>query len=254
MKVLIIEDEAIAAERLQMMVKKVDDSIEILEVLDTVSSSQKWLQENPTPDLIFLDIQLADGLSFEIFEQVSIDNPIIFTTAYDHYALKAFKLNSVDYLLKPIVQDELETAIEKFEKNSSKSTQLLDTQQLMAMISGHSTKKYKERFVIKIGEHIKTIAIDNIKSFYSEDKATYLLTKASQKYIVDFTLDQLEDMLNPAVYFRINRKFIINLSDIADIVTYSNSRLKIVLNEVEESNEMIVARDRVGDFKAWLDQ
>jgi len=253
MEILIIEDEAIAAERLQMMIQQADKSMEVLEVLDTVSASQKWLQENPAPDLIFLDIQLADGLSFEIFETVKIESPIIFTTAYDHYALKAFKLNSIDYLLKPMVQDELEAAIKKFKTNIAEP-QLIDTQELINMMSNRSNKKYKERFVIKVGDHIKTVLTRDVTMFYGEDKATYLLSNNSKKFIIDYSLDQLVEMLHPNSFFRINRKFIINVSEIADIVMFSNSRLKIVLNNVNETNDMIVARDRVSDFKRWLDR
>lgn len=253
MEVLIIEDELIAAERLQKMVQKIDPTMVVLEILDAVSSAQKWLQEHKAPDLIFLDIQLADGLSFEIFDEVKIESPIIFTTAYDHYALKAFKLNSVDYLLKPIVQEELEAALTKFKKSNKQSDQLIDTSALMEMMSGRTVKKYKERFVIKVGEHIKSIQSSETKCFYSEDKATYLLHSEGKKYIIDFTLDQLEEMLQPVIFFRINRKFIINIDEIEDIITFSNSRLKIILKNEQETNEMIVARDRVSEFKLWLD-
>jgi len=254
MEVLIIEDELIAAERLQSMVLKIDQSIVILDILDTVTSAQKWFQKNKAPDLIFLDIQLADGLSFEIFDVVKIESPIIFTTAYDHYALKAFKLNSIDYLLKPLVQEELEGAVVKFKKSTNPQNQLVDTKALMELMSGRTTKKHKERFVIKVGEHIKTVQANDSKSFYSEDKATYLLNTDGKKFIIDFSLDQLEDMLHPDTFFRINRKFIINLNEIADIITFSNSRLKIVLKNERDSNDMIVARDRVSEFKGWLDR
>jgi len=258
MKVLIVEDEAIAAEHLQNQLLAIDGKVEVLDMLDSVKSSVRWFDKNVAPDLLFLDIQLADGLSFEIFEKTKVDCPIIFTTAYDQYAIKAFKVNSVDYLLKPIVKEELETAVEKFKaqtvlRTGSKFNATgIDHATLAKMILGN-TQKYKERFVIKVGEHLKTVKIGEVDLFYSQDRTTYLKSGNNQKYLLDYTLDQIEDMVDPNLFFRINRKYVVNAECIKDIITYSNSRLKIELKNFE-TNDMIVARERVSEFKVWLDR
>lgn len=253
MKVLIIEDELIAAERLQSMLGNLDPELVVIEVLDSISGAKKWFARNSNVDLIFLDIQLADGLSFEIFKDLHVETPIIFTTAYDQYALRAFKLNSVDYLLKPIDDEELKGAVEKFKRNhtSGSDNPVVDTRELFKLLA-QKNREYKERFVIKVGEHLKTVSTSDVRIFYSQDKATYLQTDGN-KYIVDYALDQIEQMVDGERFFRINRKFIVSLEGIKDIITFSNSRLKIVL-EVELPDDLIVARDRVNEFKAWLDK
>lgn len=255
MKIIIIEDEQLAAKRLLELILKYDPEIEILGEFDTVEKSVKWFNSNPPPDLIFMDIQLADGLSFEIFEQTMITSPVIFTTAYDQYAIKAFKVNSIDYLLKPIDFDELSTAIEKFikihfekipENLSSKNIAFDKVLQLL-------TKEYKSRFVIKVGEHIKSIPVENIICFYSLEKASFLQTNKNNNYVLDYSLEQIEGLVNPDDFFRVNRKYIINLKAIADIISYSNSRLKIIIKG-NNDEDIIVSREKVKSFKAWLEK
>jgi DNA-binding LytR/AlgR family response regulator len=249
MRVLVVEDEAIAADRLISLIKKMEPSWEVVGSTDSIKSTVKWLNTNAQPDLAFFDIQLADGHSFEIFNQVNAGFPVIFTTAYDQYALQAFKVNSIDYLLKPIKANELNAAIEKF-----KQTAIIqpDMNALAALLK-LQTQRFKERFVIKVGEHLKSVDVSSIRLFYSHEKSTYLITDQKQRYLLDYTLDQIEGMIDPSNYFRINRKFIVCLAAISDIITFSNSRLKLHLN-VLETEEGIVARERVGDFKEWLDR
>jgi len=249
MNCLIIEDEKVAAERLFGLIKNYNQSIEIIEIIQSVKNAVKWLNTNHAPDLIFMDIQLADGLSFEIFEQTIVKTPVIFTTAYDEYALKAFKVNSIDYLLKPIDQEELNNAISKFKENNiSKEipTQVFDS------ILHSLTKNYKNKFVIKVGEHIKVFTIDDVQCFYSMEKYAFLQNNSGCDYAIDYSLDQLEDLLDQAQFFRINRKFIVSFSAISDIISYSNSRLKVKLNS-NESDDLIVSREKVQDFKKWLE-
>ena len=255
MRIIIIEDEQLAAKRLLELILKYDPEIEILGKFDTVEKSVEWFNSNPSPDLIFMDIQLADGLSFEIFEQSIIKSPIIFTTAYDQYAIKAFKVNSIDYLLKPIDFDELSTAIEKFKNiHFEKSTENITPKNLaFDQVLKLLTKEYKTRFVVKVGEHIKSIQVENISCFYSLEKATFLKTTANNNYVLDYSLDQIESLLSPNDFFRVNRKYIINLKEIRDIISYSNSRLKIILN-LKNDEDIIVSREKVKSFKAWLEK
>ena len=250
MNVIIIEDEKPSARRLKRMLAEC--SIEVITMLHSVNESIEWFLNNEHPDLIMLDIQLSDGLSFEIFENVDIKSSIIFTTAYDEYALKAFKLNSIDYLLKPIDQDELEHAInqfkEKFEANNKTDFNFESLKDLL----GNSVKKsYKKRFTIKVGQHLKIINQEDISCFYSQDKATYIHTKENRDYLIDFTLENLFAELNPELFFRVNRKFIIKLDSIKDIIAFSNSRLEIKLHNYKEE-QIIVSREKVKDFKEWI--
>lgn len=254
MDVLIIEDEILAAKRLQEMIKKYDPLTRILVKLDSIKSSVKWLNENAHPDLLFMDIQLADGLSFEIFEHVSITSPVIFTTAFDEYAIRAFKVNSIDYLLKPIDSDELANAIDKYRNLTNDldfpypnvSRDVSDT--VISMLKN----EYKKRFAVRIGEHIKTFTTDEVVCFYSFDKSTYALLPSGRSYIVDYSVEQLENIIDPEMFFRVNRKFIIKHNEIKEIVTYSNSRLKIIMNVHPDEEEIIVSREKVPAFKAWI--
>jgi len=249
MNCLIVEDEKVAAERLVGLIKNYDPSIDVTEIVQSVRLAVQWLNTHQAPDLIFMDIQLADGLSFEIFEQTIVKTPVIFTTAYDEYALKAFKVNSIDYLLKPIDPDELKNAIEKFkESNSPKEIPA----QVFDSIMHSLTKKYKNKFVMNVGEHIKVFTTEDIQCFYSIEKCTFLQNKSGRDYGINYSLDQLEDLLDPAQFFRINRKFIVSLSAISDIISYSNSRLKVKLHS-NESNDLIVSREKVQDFRKWLE-
>jgi DNA-binding LytR/AlgR family response regulator len=253
MRVLIIEDERQAASRLQQLVKQVNPDIGIAGITDSVKSSCRWLSENPLPDLIFMDIHLGDGTSFEIFEKVNISVPVVFTTAYDEYALKAFKVNSIDYLLKPIDEAELAAALKKFSQIATKGPGLGavigNLNQVMNMLS----RKFKERFVIRVGEHLRTIEVKDILFFFSQDKATFCTTSDKRNHILDFTLDQLEGMIDPDMFYRINRKYLVRSTAITDIVAYSNSRLRLVLSGSDDK-DVVVAREKVQDFKEWLDR
>jgi DNA-binding LytR/AlgR family response regulator len=251
MTVLIIEDEPHAAERLEKLIREVLPSCKVVGTFDTVKKSVQWFKSNPSPEIVFMDIQLADGLSFSIFEQCEVKSPVIFTTAFDEYALKAFKVNSIDYILKPVDKDDLAKALTKLNTLSRSETStkvLLDNiGQAVQMLM----KKYKSRFVIKVGEHLKTIDIESVRYFYSQDKTTFCVTEDNRNFIFDYTLEQLEEMLDPAIFFRINRKYLVRSSSIQDIITYTNSRLKLVLKGSQDK-DIIVARERVQEFKNWL--
>lgn len=250
MKIIIIEDEKPAARLLQRKVEKLGLQVETL--LHSVEEALHWFQYNQHPDLIFLDIQLSDGLSFEIFEQIDIKSAVIFTTAFDEYALRAFKLNSIDYLLKPIDEDELEVAVNKFKSRSRALPNLsLDFDMIKRMLVNPVEKTYRQRFTLKIGEHLKVISIAEAECFFSENKGTYLHTHDNRDYLLDLTLEQLETELNPDDFFRVSRKFIVPLKAIKDIVVYSNSRLKVIL-PTYKTDEVIVSRERVNGFKEWL--
>ena len=247
MNVIIIEDEKPSARRLQRMLSEIE--IDAQAMLHSVEEAVNWFQTNEHPDLILLDIQLSDGLSFEIFEQVEVKSAIIFTTAYDEYALKAFKLNSIDYLLKPIDDDELNVAIDKFRLNQPEPQNLqVDLEQIKKMLVNPLDKNYKKRFTVKIGQHLKMISVEDIECFYSENKGTYIFTSDNREYLIDITLEQLDPMLDPTKFFRVSRKFFINIDQIKDIISYTNSRLKIILNHFSE-HEVIVSREKVRDFK-----
>ena len=251
MKVIIIEDEKPAARRLNRLLS--DLAVEVSQMLHSVEESLEWFRNNEHPDLIFLDIQLSDGLSFEIFDEIQIDSAIIFTTAYDEYALKAFKLNSIDYLLKPIDDDELETAVKKYRALKPKSQKLsLEFDDIKKLLVNPIEREYKKRFTTRVGQHLKIINADEVECFYSENKGTYAATSDGRNYLMDTTLENLESELEPEKFFRVSRKFYVNINHVQDIVSYTNSRLKIKLNRYIEQ-EIIVSRERVKDFKLWLE-
>lgn len=254
MTTIIIEDEKPAARLLQRKLEKLQINVTVL--LHSVEEAIEWFSNHPHPDLIFLDIQLSDGLSFAIFEAVEIKSAIIFTTAYDEYALRAFKLNSIDYLLKPIDEDDLEVAVNKYksrvpEKAPENPSLALDFEAIKKMLTNPFEKNYKKRFTLKIGQHLKVISVDEIECFYSENKGTYLHTFDNRDYLLETTLEVLEQELDPAAFYRISRKFIIPLKAIKEIVVYSNSRLKIIL-PTYKAEEVIVSREKVADFKNWI--
>ncbi|WP_417366390.1 LytR/AlgR family response regulator transcription factor [Flavobacterium beibuense] len=250
MNVLIIEDEKPAARLLQRKLLKLNLEANIM--LHSVEEAVEWFMNNEHPDLIFLDIQLSDGLSFEIFDAVPVNSAIIFTTAYDEYALRAFKLNSIDYLLKPIDEDDLEIAVNKYrERIPAKDSFSFDFDQIKRMLVNPLDKSYKKRFTIKMGQRLKMINIEDVECFYSENKGTYLHTNDNRDYLLDGTLELLEGELDPAKFYRVSRKFIISVNAIKDIVMYTNSRLKLVLNTYD-GDEVIVSRERVNDFREWL--
>lgn len=248
MKVLIIEDEQLAAAKLEKQLKKIDDGILILNKLRSIKSSIEWLQLN-SPDLIFCDIQLIDGNSFEIFEKVQPTAPIIFTTAYDNYAINAFKLNSIDYLLKPISNDELEKAINKYK--SLKLPYNINLNELLNSLNPQS--EFKKRFLIQYGNKIKSVNVEDIAFFYFLEKNTFLVTKEKDTYPVEFSLDKLEEIIDPDKFFRINRKIIVNIDAINNLIPYSRSRIKIeLLPQPPKEVEAIVSIEKSFEFKKWL--
>lgn len=251
MKTIIIEDEKPAARLLQRKLKNFNIEVEIM--LHSVEESIEWFSKNEHPDLIFLDIQLSDGLSFEIFEKIAIKSAVIFTTAYDEYALKAFKLNSIDYLLKPIDEEELEVAISKFKMRLPKqeNTFQMDFEEIKKMLQNPLGENFKTRFTVKVGQYLKVISIDEIECFFSENKGTYIHTSDNRDYLIENTLETLEQELDPKKFYRISRKFILPLQSIKEIVVYSNSRLKINLATFS-NDEVIVSREKVTDFKSWI--
>jgi DNA-binding LytR/AlgR family response regulator len=248
--VVIIEDEMPAALHLQSMLEK--KGLNVVAHLDSVKNSAKWLANNPCPDLLIMDIQLGDGLSFEVFDIVTVGCPVIFTTAFDQYAIEAFKVNSIAYLLKPIQPDELANALEKYAKmhtvfNSDNIKQQVDEAKKMLQ------PDYKSRFVIKVGAHLKSVAISEILYFYSQDKATFIKTKDARTFVIDYTLDQVQALVDPKSFFRIGRKYLIHIDAIEDIVAYTNSRLLLRLTHMTE-RDAIVSREKVSEFKIWLDR
>lgn len=249
MNILIIEDEILAAEKLEDMLKEIDPSLKVQAKLGSIRESVKWLMQY-TSDLIFLDIQLSDGISFTIFEQVTVNTPIIFTTAYDQYAVKAFQLNSIAYLLKPIRRSDLKESLRKFGKLKSAFT--IDFESLLAHLQGREPC-YKKRFIIQIGEKIRKVEVSEIAYFYVLEKAIYLRIFQGNSYPMEFTLDKLETMLDPALFFRINRKYIVNIESIHSMMAYSRGRVKLDLKpKPDDEYDTIVSIDRSSDFKKWL--
>jgi len=259
MKVLIIEDETPAAEKLERYLARYDQDIEVLAILKSVESSVAWLSSSPDlAELIFMDIQLLDGKSFEIFEKTQVDSPIIFTTAYDEYAVEAFKVNSLAYLLKPIIFDDLSQALDKFSnlqkklgKSSNGDTSDETLQKVLASLN-KPAKSYKTRFMVKIGDHIKSIPVPDIKLFFADGRDAYMVTEEGRKFIVDFKLEKLEELLDPQNFMRVNRTFILNINSIKDVIVYSNSRLKVI-PDMELDKEIIISREKVPLFKNWID-
>lgn len=250
MKVIIVEDEKLSAEHLTVLLQKIESSIVIVQYFDTISASVAAFKQGLNADLIFMDIHLADGNSFEIFDQVKLEIPIIFTTAFDNYAIQAFKLNSIDYLLKPIDLKDLQFAIDKFKKQK-----LFINKDLISNITNayqQINKEYKTRFLVKLGQTIDTIPTEQIHHFLTKDSLSFLVTNTGKNYLIDYTLDQLETMLQPKKFFRINRKIILHIQSIEKVSTYFNSRLSIATKYLD-NEARIVSRDRVNDFKKWLD-
>jgi DNA-binding LytR/AlgR family response regulator len=250
MRVLIIEDEDLAAWSLISKLQRLDPAITVVATLDTVQAAVAWLRQNPAPDLAFFDIQLADGLSFEIFEQVKVPCPIIFTTAYDAYALRAFKVNSVDYLLKPVDQDDLARAFSKLRQLRGPAA--LDADTIQRMMSAITPQQYKTRFLVKVGDHLTAVAAAEIDFFFGENKIVWLRHQNGRKYPVDYNLEQLEEMLDPEQFFRLNRQYITTITAIKDVVTYSNSRLKVTLKDPLDKDDVLVSREKVEAFKNWM--
>lgn len=251
MKVVIIEDEKPSAKHLKNVLQNIDSTIDVIKYLDTVKSSVDYFKEGNNIDLIFLDIHLADGNSLEIFTIIQINTPIIFTTAFDNYAIQAFKQNSVDYLLKPILEKDLQFALEKYKK--FKGTDNSNIIESIAKVYQNVNKLYKSRFLVKKGQLLDYVLSEDINHFETKDSLSFLITSKGNRYNIEYTLDELETMLDPKFFFRINRKVIIQIKSIQKISSYFNSRLFISTNHIE-SDFSIVSRERVNDFKNWLDQ
>lgn len=252
MRTVIIEDEKPAARQLARRLEKLGIAPQVM--LHSVGEAVDWFLANQHPDLIFLDIQLSDGLSFEIFESVSIESAIIFTTAYDEYALKAFKLNSIDYLLKPIDEEELVVAVNKFKARAIPQNPVrIDFDQIRSLLGNPFQKTYKKRFSVKIGHQLKVIPAEEVECFFSENKGTYIHTFDNRDYLIEGTLEMLEQELDPDSFFRISRKFILPLKSVREIAVYSSSRLKVLL-PTYRADEVIVSREKVQAFKQWLEK
>ena len=249
MRVVIIEDENLAADKLARYLLKYDAEVLVLDKLSSISEAVIWFQNNQKYDVVFMDIQLTDGLSFEIFNQVQITKPVIFTTAFDEYAIDAFKVNSIDYILKPITFTDVSKAMTKLKKMQHVFS---STDQIQTAVKEISEKKIKDRFLVRLGNHIHSIKTEEIALFYAEGRTVYLITNEKKKYILDYKLESLEEVLSSTEFFRVNRSFIINISDIKDVLVYSNSRLKISLKVFNEK-DIIVSREKVAAFKMWLE-
>jgi DNA-binding LytR/AlgR family response regulator len=250
MKVIIVEDEKLSAEHLTNLLKKIDPTIEVIAQYDTIKKSIEEFKKGLKVDLLFMDVHLADGISFEIFTKVAIETPVIFTTAYNEYAIKAFKVNSVDYLLKPVGLADLKKALEKYKKLN-----VLDQATVLENINTayqNLSKQFKSRFMVKMGDTISSVKCEDISHFVSEDGAVLLVTE-NKRYVIDYTLDNLESLVSPDLFFRINRKVLININSIQKVSAYFNSRLKLNFNSLVDEDG-IVSRERVNDFKAWLDK
>ena len=248
MRVIILEDENRAVNHLKRLIQGVAPEMEICAVFETVREAVAYLEEEASPDLIFSDVQLADGISFDIFSKVNVQCPIIFTTAYDTYAIEAFNTNGIDYLLKPIEEERLKRAIEKA-KHLSSNRRL---ENLLKLGANTGSRQTKSRFMVKVGEKIRTIMIEDVLAFYSFEKTTYLHTSAHRNYIIDYSLEDLESMLDQSRFFKINRKYIISIEACSQIIAWSNTRLKIDIDGIDDQ-KIVVARERVREFKTWLD-
>jgi len=255
MKILIIEDEKPAIEKLELMLGKYDPEIEITGKCTSVEDSVKWIRNSKNhADLLFVDIQLTDGLCFEIFKRTEVNIPVIFITAHNEYAIQAFKVNSIDYLLKPLNYDDLYRSLEKIKllrENLPANKERIKYDELSKVLL-QMNKSYKTRFLVKTGDHIRSVKAKNIELFYAEGRTVYIITQKQNKYIIDFILEELETNLDPDMFFRANRSFIININAISDVVVYSNSRLKIELH-MDFEKEIIVSREKVAQLKTWFE-
>ena len=258
MKVLIIEDEPFAQKELKRLLDVAEGKFEVLDMIDTVEDSVEWLNENPAPDLIFLDIQLADGISFDIFRKVEVKSPVIFTTAYDEYAIRAFQLNSIDYLLKPIKLTDLMRAINKYESlkdqfgEDESGSVSISKSQLEGLLN-LGKKEYKSRFVAKVGDQIKYIPVEDVAWFFAEDNVVFVVTKGDNRYIIDYSIEEITAVVDPKSFYRLNRSVVAHINAIDKVYKYLNSRLKVELKPQSEK-EVLISRARVSDFMDWMDR
>jgi len=252
MRVLIIEDEAPAYRRLNTLLTKGHPDLEVVEVIDSVSEAVKWLRNHKTPSLIFSDIQLADGLSFEIYKQVEVPCPIIFTTAYDEYMMDAFETNGIDYLLKPIEEKHLNRSISKFRKLTENENSVQNPIEDLLSALDKKEKKYKSRFLVKVGTKLVPVLINDVAYFQSSEGSTEMILNSGKHFIVDQTLDELETILDPVQFFRINRQFLANIGSIESIHQYFKGKLKLYLKPTADK-EVIISREKARTFKNWID-
>ncbi|PWL38854.1 DNA-binding response regulator [Flagellimonas aquimarina] len=250
MKIVIIEDEPLASEKLERYLLKYSEKVEVLSILPSLELAIPWITEHqPEVDLFFMDVQLTDGLSFEIFSKIKVQKPVIFTTAFDEFAIDAFKVNSIDYLLKPVTFTDLSRALLKLK---SLKEQFSSPVELAPVIQQLQEKRYKDRFLVRIGNHINSVQSNSINAFFAEGRDAYLITEKGKKYIIEYKLEALEELLDPKLFFRVNRTFIVNINAIADVTVYANRRLKLILNS-KLDKEVIISREKVADFKKWFE-
>jgi two-component system, LytTR family, response regulator len=254
MNVVIIEDEHLTAQRIATLLGQIDPEIKVLTIIDSVKRAVEWFRNNGDPALVFMDIQLADGLSFDIFDSITIEAPVIFITAFQEYAIKAFKVNSVDYLLKPVSEVDLRAALDKFRRyfNQELTVPTIGVD-LLRNIREMISKPYKSRFMVRVGDHIKTVGVEDILYFYSLQKGTYLHSADNRNYVIDYTLGRLEELLDPLLFHRINRRYLISHRAISDLITLSSSKLKVKLLHSDD-DDIYISRERVGSIKEWLDK
>jgi len=255
MKVLIIEDEPFAQKELIRILNQCDPDVQVLKCIDSIEESVQWLEENDTAELIFMDIQLSDGISFEIFNHITLKTPVIFTTAYDEYAIRAFKVNSIDYLLKPIEESDLCNSLQKFHnlrEQFDDGKQALSNNQLKEVL-GLIKPTYKQRLITKLGDRINHIETKDIAYIYSEEKVTFMITKENKRHMINYTLEQIEKFLDPAQFYRLNRKYLTHIDAIGAINKYFNSRLKVQLIPYVD-DEILISRAKVSDFMEWLEK
>ncbi|MGC4234920.1 MAG: LytTR family DNA-binding domain-containing protein [Niabella sp.] len=252
MKVLIIEDEQLGAEKLSRLLASIDASIEIAGNTRSIKSSVEWLLQHPHPDIILMDIELTDGQSFEIFNHVTIKSMVIFTTSYDEYALQAFKVNSVDYLLKPIKREELKNALDKYQQWQQKfASASLSIENLISELKQQQAKAWRSRFLVKQGQKLVSVEAQDIAYFYADGRLSYFMCWNRQKYVLDYTIEELGQMLNPEQFYRANRAFIIHIKAIAQIHNYFNGKLKLEL-QPHTDKEVLISREKATDFKEWM--
>nr|WP_299344906.1 LytTR family DNA-binding domain-containing protein [Allomuricauda sp.] len=250
MKVVIVEDEPLAAEKLERYLLKYSKAMEILAILPSLEKSIPWINENQhSVDLFFMDVQLSDGLSFEIFSKISVKKPVIFTTAFDEFAIDAFQVNSIDYLLKPVKFTDLTRALQKLD---TLKAQFSNPIKIEPIVNQMSQKTYKDRFLVQMGNHLNSILVNAIHVFYAEGRDAYLIAENGKRYMVEYTLETLEELLNPKHFFRVNRSFLVHINAISDVMVYSNRRLKLSLKSKLEK-EVVVSREKVGEFKRWFE-
>ncbi|MEM9362099.1 MAG: LytTR family DNA-binding domain-containing protein [Bacteroidota bacterium] len=250
MKVAILEDEPLAAEKLERYLQKYSGDIEILAILPSLKKAIPWIDTHKdNVDLFFMDVQLTDGLSFEIFNNIQLRKPIIFTTAFDEFAIDAFKVNSIDYLLKPVKFTDLTQALQKLDTLKS---QYSDAIKLNSITQMAGKKAFKNRFLVKVGNHLHSVSTEEIDVFYAEGRDAYLFNQNGKRYIIDYTLESLEEIIDPQQFFRVNRSFLVNINSIKDVLVYSNRRLKLVLHPKLEK-DVVVSREKVSEFKKWFE-